>query len=192
MAFFKYLSPNLFVAGQSKGQHVQRLENSWITEQGGEGQEADHHGGGHGNLTPANVPISIPQISDNFLPCDLVPLCKCLHSRDRWLHPTDEPLLLHPGPSHHAHQVCRLRWPHHLLRAEPSVPIWNAEMAWLFRQSGWRAFLLKNSDGEDVRVEEVRMIMSNTLLIMTLTRILMIKISNIFMIRNKLSTLGKG
>ena len=132
----------------------QPLDKSWTEEPGEQGQEADHHGGGHGEqltywaqnksnwvfltivlslaitvglcsglLTSLSRFLSLEIISGNLLPCDLVPLCLCLHSRDWWLHPPVQLLLLHPGHPHHAHQVCCLHQPNHLLWAEPSVPV---------------------------------------------------------------------
>ena len=78
--------------------------------------------------------ISIPSFSDYFLPCDVVPLCLCLHSRDCCLHPQDQPLLLHPGHPNHAHQVSCLHRPNHLLLAQPSVPGGDVGLTWNVKQ----------------------------------------------------------
>ena len=105
---FYFVFNAFYYAGHCTGQQFHQLEKSRSDEQSGEGQEADHHGGCHGKQAQHRQLHFPPPFPDCLLPCDLVSLCLCLHSRDCWLHPPDHPLLLHIGHPHHAHQDSRL------------------------------------------------------------------------------------
>lgn len=72
--------------------------------------------------------ISIFSSLDCLFPCDLVSLCLCIYCGGCRTHSPVQFLLLHPGHPHYAHQDFCLHWPHHLLWAEPPVPVWDEEL----------------------------------------------------------------
>ena len=132
------------------------MEKRRKTRQTGERQEADHHGGGHGKMTIENNNFSDNPFSDNLFPHDLVPVCLCLNIRDFWLHSPHTLLLLHPGHPHHAHQDSCQHWPHHLLWAQPSVPVWDVAQT---RNLLQEQHTDKESSGQNEAPKTVRMMM---------------------------------